>query len=61
MDYALKGKSKLKVKEDGVVVEVTKDQVVLGVYRSEKKTVSPGTRIRVQHGASVMKGQILTS
>jgi len=59
-DFAVKGKSKLKVKDDGVVIEVTKDQVVLGVYKSERKTVSPGTRIKVQNGDTVLKGQILT-
>lgn len=60
-DYALKGKSKLKAKEDGVVLEVSKDQVVIGVYKSEKKTVSPGTRIKIGNGDKVLKGQILTS
>ncbi len=59
-DFAIKGKSKLKVKEDGVVVEVTKEQVVLGVYKSERKTVSPGTRLKVQNGDKVLKWQILT-
>ena len=60
-DYAIKGKSKLKVKEDGVVVEVLKDQIILGVFKSEKKTVSPGTRFKVQNGDKVNKGQILTT
>ncbi len=60
-DYAFKWTSKLKVKEDGVVVEVAKDHIVLGVYKSEKKTVSPGTKIKVAHGTKVLKWQILTT
>lgn len=60
-DYAIKGKSKLKVKEDWVVLETTKDQLVLWVYKSEKKTVSPGTRIKVAHNEKVIKWQILTT
>lgn len=60
-DYAIKGRSKIKVKDDGVVLEVTKEQVVLWVYKTERKTVSPGTRIKVQHWDRVLKWQILTT
>lgn len=60
-DYAVKWTSKLKIKEDGVVIDLQKDHIVLWVYKSEKKIVSPGTRIKVIHGSKVLQWQILTT
>ncbi len=60
-DYASQGKSKLKVKEDGVVLELEKDYLTLGAVQRTKKSLSWGTNLRVKNGATVLKGQILTT
>lgn len=39
-DYASQGKSKLKVKEDGVVLELEKDYLTLGAVQRAKKSLS---------------------
>lgn len=39
-DYASQGKSKLKLKEDGVVLEVHKDYITLGAIQRIKKTLA---------------------
>jgi len=60
-DYAMQGKSKLKVKEDGIVLEAHKDYITLGAVQRAKKTVAGGTSLRVKSGSSVLKGQILST
>lgn len=60
-DYAISGKSKIKVKEDGVILETHKDYVTLGAILRHKKTVSGGTSLRIKSGASVLKGQVLST
>lgn len=60
-DFAIKGRSKMKVKEQGVILEVNKDHVVFWVYKSEKKVLSPGTSLKVKNNQKVIKWQILTS
>ncbi len=60
-DFAVKGRSKMKVKEQGMVLEIAKDHIVLWVYKSEKRVLSPGTSLKVKNNEKVIKWQILTS
>ncbi|MBP6910595.1 hypothetical protein KBC03_03265 [Patescibacteria group bacterium] len=60
-DYAISGKSKLKLKEDGVVLEVHKDYITVGVIHRYKKSLSGGTMLKVKSGATVLKGQIIST
>ena len=60
-NFASKGSSKLKVKEDGEVLSVVDGVVVLGVVNLIKKNVSPSTVIKVKDDERVLRGQILTS
>lgn len=60
-DYAGLGKSKLKLKEDGVVLEVHKDYITVGVIQKYKKSLSGGTILKVKSGASVLKGQVIST
>lgn len=60
-DYAGLGKSKLKLKEDGVVLEVHKDYITVGVIQRYKKSLSGGTMLKVKSGANVLKGQVLST
>lgn len=60
-DYAISGKSKLKLKEDGVVLEVHKDYITVGVVHRYKKSLSGGTILKVKSGASVLKGQVIST
>lgn len=60
-DYAGLGKSKLKLKEDGVVLEVHKEYITVGVIQRYKKSLSGGTMLKVKSGASVLKGQVLST
>jgi len=59
--YAVKWRSKLKVKEDGVILEVGKDYVTLWVITKVKKKVAVGTSLKVKNGAHVYKGQVISS
>lgn len=60
-DYAISGKSKLKLKEDGLVLEVHKDYINVGVVHRYKKSLSGGTILKVKSGASVLKGQVIST
>jgi DNA-directed RNA polymerase subunit beta' len=60
-DYAGLGKSKLKLKEDGVVLDVEKDYITIWAIQRVKKSLAGGTSIRVKNGSSVLKGQVLTT
>lgn len=59
-DYAVSGKSRLKVKEDGYVLEVNKDYITLWVIQKAKKTLAGNVSLKVKNGATVFKGQILS-
>lgn len=59
--YASKGRSKLKIKNWWVVLEVHKDHIVLGELKVAKKKVAVGTIIRVKQWAQVYKWQLLTT
>jgi DNA-directed RNA polymerase subunit beta' len=59
--YAEKGKSRLMVKEEGKVLEVHSDYLVLGTVQRVKKKLAVGTSLKVKHGAEVFKGQLLSS
>ncbi|HRX63785.1 MAG TPA: DNA-directed RNA polymerase subunit beta' [Candidatus Absconditabacterales bacterium] len=60
-DYASKGRSKLKVQEEGVVIEKKKDSIVFGIKEVSKKSYK-GLSIRgIKEGDHVYKGQILTN
>lgn len=59
--YASKGKSKLKVKEDGKVMEIHDEYIVLGVIDKVTKKVTVGTTLKVKDGAEVYKGQVITT
>jgi DNA-directed RNA polymerase subunit beta' len=60
-DYASLGKSKLKIKEEGVVLETHKDYITIGAIQRSKKNLGAGTTLRIKSGASVLKGQILST
>jgi DNA-directed RNA polymerase subunit beta' len=53
--YAVKGRSKLKVKEAGKVLEVHKDYIVFGVEDEARKKLAIGTSLKVKPGAQVFK------
>ncbi|USN54080.1 MAG: hypothetical protein H6765_05785 [Candidatus Peribacteria bacterium] len=59
--FAEKGKSKLKVKEDGKVLEVNKEYIVLGVIERAHRKLSVGSSLKVKEGAEVYKGQIIST
>lgn len=58
--YASKGKSKLKVKEDGEVMEIHKDYIVIGVIHKHVKAVGSYAVLKVNNGDKVYKWQILS-
>jgi DNA-directed RNA polymerase subunit beta' len=58
--YASKWVSKLKVKEDGQVIAIKDDILILGVVNSLTQKSAPNTFIKVKDGDTVVKGQILT-
>lgn len=58
--YASKWVSKLKVKEDGEVIAIKDDILILGVVNSVTQKSAPNTSIKVKDGDMVSKGQILT-
>lgn len=60
-DYASLGKSKLKLKEDGLVLEVHKDHITVGVIQKYRKSLSGGTMLKVKSGANVLKGQVIST
>lgn len=59
--YAKKGRSKLKVKEEGVVLEVHDEYIVLGVIERTKKKLAVGTSLKVKDGGEVFKGQVIST
>ena len=59
--YASKNASKLKVKEEGIVLEVTKDFITLGVTRVIDRSLMGLSPLRTNDGDVVYKGEILTN
>ncbi|AHB41045.1 hypothetical protein P148_SR1C00001G0238 [candidate division SR1 bacterium RAAC1_SR1_1] len=57
--YAVKGKSKLKIQEEGKILEIKKDHIVLGVQESYSKALH-GLSPKVKEGEEVYKGNVLT-
>lgn len=58
--YAIQWSSKLKVKEDGQVLEVSKDLVVLGIIQVVEKSIGHLSPYKNQ-GDTVYKGEVITS
>lgn len=45
----------MKLKEDGVILEVAKDYITLGVIQKVKKTLAGNVSLKVKNGGSVLK------
>ena len=60
-EYAVKWRSKLKVQEEGTVLEIKKDGIIFGTKDIVKKSYKGLTIIGVKEWDDVYKGQILTS
>lgn len=60
-EYAAKGKSKLKIKEGGKILEVRDDRVIVGIQEVLSRSLTGLTIKKVQSGDKVYKGEILTS
>ncbi len=58
--FASKGKSKLKVKESGKVLEIKSDYIVLGVQEEYVKSMTGLSAIK-KDGEEVFKGEVLTT
>lgn len=58
--YATKGRSKLKIKDAGVVLEVHDEYIVLWETQKVTKKLPVGVLLKVKDGAEVYKGQILS-
>lgn len=59
--YASKAKSKLKVKEEGKVLETHKDRIVLGLQETFTKPLFGLNAYKSKNGEEVFKGEILTN
>ena len=57
--YATKGRSKLKIQEDGKILDIKKDHIVLWVQEVFSKALH-GLSPKVKEGQEVYKGDILT-
>jgi hypothetical protein len=53
--YASKGKSKLKIKEEGKVLETHKDRIVLGVQEIYTRALMGLTALKTKDGTEVFK------
>ena len=60
-NFAVKGRSKLKIKTGGIVLEVHKDHIVLWELHVISKKVAVGTTVRIKQNQKVYKGQLLTT
>lgn len=58
--YAQKGKSKLKIKDEGVIMDANSDYIVVGEVQKVLKKLAVGTSLRVKEGSDVFKGQLLS-
>ena len=59
--YAIKGRSKLKIKDAGDVLEIYKDHIVVGVKQEFTKSLAWLNPYKNKDGAQVYKGEVLTS
>ena len=59
--YAVKGASKMKVKDDGMVLEVHKDHIVFGTKKLVEYSLIGLNPLGINEWDEVFKGQILTS
>jgi DNA-directed RNA polymerase subunit beta' len=59
--YAMKGTSKMKVKEDGMVLEVSKDHIVFGTKKLTEYSLTGLNPLISNEWESVYKWQILTT
>ncbi len=60
-NFANKWRSKLKIKNAWIVLEVNKDHIVLGEINVAVKKMTIGTSLRIKPNQEVFKGQLLTS
>jgi DNA-directed RNA polymerase subunit beta' len=58
--YATKWRSKLKIKDEGTVLEAHTDYIVLWETKTVVKKLAVGTSLKVKNGAEVYKGQTLS-
>ncbi len=59
--YAVKWASKMKVKDDGMVLEVKKDHIIFGTKKLVEYSLIGLNPIGLDEGDEVLKGQILTT
>ncbi|MFZ2150693.1 MAG: DNA-directed RNA polymerase subunit beta' [Candidatus Absconditicoccaceae bacterium] len=59
--YAEKGKSKLKIKEEGKVLEVHDDCIVIGIQDIFSRPLTGLTAKKTKDGEKVYKGEVLTN
>ncbi len=59
--YASKGRSQLKVKDEGTVLQVLSDYIVLGEVQKVRKKLTIWTTLRVKEWAQVFKGQVIST
>lgn len=59
--YAMKGTSKMKVKDDGMVLEVAKDHIIFGTKKVTEYSLTGLNPLISNEGESVYKWQILTT
>lgn len=59
--YASKGRSQLKVKDEGTVLQVLSDYIVLGEVQKVRKKLTIWTALRVKEWAQVFKGQVIST
>lgn len=59
--YAVKGRSKLKIKEEGTILEVHKDHVILWVTHTVKKSLTGLSPLIKVENEKIFKWQVLTS
>jgi len=59
-EYAVKWRSKLKVNEDGVVLEVSKNKIILGIQKVFEQDIHTNLWLKVKDQEKVYKWQVLT-
>ncbi len=59
-EYAVKGKSKLKVEEEGIVLKVEKDKIVLWIQKVYETEAHVNLGLKVKDGDKVYKWDLIT-
>lgn len=59
--YATKGRSKLKVQEEGVILDINGDNITLGVTHEVSKVLNNLSPLKTQEWDTVYKGEVLTN